>query len=74
MYIETSHFVRDKNSFTKPLDKPKSDETIAKERKIKSTIGIFIYLKGLIININFGKRVKTANIAINIAKPVNKPK
>ena len=32
------------------------------------------YLNGLITNINFGKRVKTANIAINIANPVNKPK
>ena len=40
MYIETSHFVRDKNSFTKPLDKPNKDEKIVKERKIKSKIVI----------------------------------
>ena len=45
IYTERNHFVKDKNSFTKPLDKPKSDERIAKERKIKSTIGIFILFK-----------------------------
>ena len=45
IYTERNHFVKDKNSFTKPLDKPNNDERIAKERKIKSTIGIFILFK-----------------------------
>ena len=47
IYTERNHFVKDKNSFTKPLDKPNNDEKIVKERKIKSTIGIFILFKRL---------------------------
>ena len=39
---DINHFVKDKNSFTKPLDKPNKDEKIVKERKIKSTTGIII--------------------------------
>ena len=46
-YTETTHFVKDKNSFTKPLDKPNNVEKIVKERKIKSTMGIFILFKRL---------------------------
>ena len=72
IYKETIHLDNDKNSFIKPLDKPNTDEKTVKDRKIKSAIGI--YLKGLITKINFGKRVRTANIAISIARPVNKPK
>ena len=45
IYTERNHFVKDKNSFTKPLDKPNNDEKIVKERKIKSTMGIFILFK-----------------------------
>ena len=41
-YKDNNHLVKDKNSFTKPLDKPKKDEKIVKERKIKSAIGIKI--------------------------------
>ena len=42
IYKDNNHLVKDKNSFTNPLDKPKKDEKIVKERKIKSTTGIKI--------------------------------
>ena len=41
-YKDNNHLVKDKNSFTNPLDKPNKDEKIVKERKIKSTTGIKI--------------------------------
>ena len=44
MYTERNHFVKDKNSFTKPLDKPNKDEKTVKERKIKSTIAIYYFI------------------------------
>ena len=39
-YKDNNHLVKDKNSFINPLDKPKKDEKIIKERKIKSATGI----------------------------------
>ena len=42
IYKDNNHLVKDKNSFTNPLDKPNKDEKIVKERKIKSTTGIKI--------------------------------
>ena len=42
IYKDNSHLIKDKNSFINPLDKPKKDEKIVKERKIKSTTGIKI--------------------------------
>ena len=39
-YRDNNHLVKDKNSFINPLDKPKKDERIIKERKIKSATGI----------------------------------
>ena len=42
IYKDNNHLDKDKNSFTNPLDKPKKDEKIVKERKIKSTTGIKI--------------------------------
>ena len=42
IYKDNSHLIKDKNSFINPLDKPKKDEKIVKERKIKSTTVIKI--------------------------------
>ena len=42
IYKDNNHLVKDKNSFTNPLDKPNKDEKIVKERKIKSTTVIKI--------------------------------
>ena len=42
IYKDNSHLIKDKNSFINPLDKPKKDEKIVKERKIKSTANIKI--------------------------------
>ena len=42
IYKDNNHLVKDKNSFTNPLDKPNKDEKIVKERKIKSITGIKI--------------------------------
>ena len=42
IYKDNNHLVKDKNSFTNPLDKLNKDEKIVKERKIKSTTGIKI--------------------------------
>ena len=42
IYKDNNHLLKDKNSFTNPLDKPNKDEKIVKERKIKSTTGIKI--------------------------------
>ena len=42
IYKDDSHLIKDKNSFTNPLDKPKKDEKIVKVRKIKSKIAIKI--------------------------------
>mgnify|MGYP000592573532 CR=1 FL=1 len=42
IYKDNNHLVKDKNSFTNPLDKPKKDEKIVKVRKIKSKIAIKI--------------------------------
>ena len=40
IYKDDNHLVKDRNSFINPLDKPKKDEKIVKERKIKSKIVI----------------------------------
>ena len=42
IYMDTSHLVKDKNSFINPLDKPNKDEKNVKERKIKSATNIKI--------------------------------
>tara|TARA_B100000809_G_C14984728_1_gene475826 strand:- start:548 stop:832 length:285 start_codon:yes stop_codon:yes gene_type:complete len=42
IYKDNNHLLKDKNSFTNPLDKPNKDEKIVKERKIKSTTVIKI--------------------------------
>ena len=42
IYKDNNHLVKDKSSFTNPLDKPNKDEKIVKERKIKSITGIKI--------------------------------
>ena len=72
MYADNSHFVKDKNSLTNPRSSPKKDEIAIKLIIIISVINII--QNGLTNNINLGKRVKTASIAMNIAKPVNMPK
>ena len=81
----TNHFAIDKILKTKPFLKHFINDKIVITKYIISNIEVVLYSastvssinyfsKGLINNINEGRRVKTEIIANNIAKPVKIPK